>query len=422
MIIKFSLINGQGLEISHTGLASLSTPTRVFKLPHLLHVPCIQKNIISVHQFTNDNQVFIEFHPSFFCIKDLRTGTLLLKGPSRGGLYPWPMSSLTGRSQVAFVGERVSFDQWHHRLSHPASPLVKRILSWNGLPVTSHNRPSFCSSCQQGKLHKQHFGITASVSKQPLDLLFLDVWGLAPVLSSNNKRYFLCVVEDFSKYLWFFLMSCKSDVSAIFVNFKRLVENFFSHTIKAIQTDGGGEFIPLQRFLASSGISYRQTCPHTHHQDGSVERRHHQIVDTGLALLVHSGVPFKHWDDAFDTVCFLINRLPTVTRPKSPFELLFGKSPDYRFLKMFGCECWPYLRPYNSHKFSFHSKSCLFLGYSKPHLGTNVLTCPPADYTLPGTLFLMKPFFPYKHGLRQSSSFFPAIPRAGSPAFLPSMS
>jgi hypothetical protein len=365
--------NGQGLEIRHTGLASLSTPTRFFKLPHLLHVPHIQKNLISVHQFTNDNHVFIEFHPSVFYVKDLRTGTLLLKGPSRGGLYPWPTSSLSGRPQVAFVGERVSFDQWHHRLGHPASPLVQRILSRNGLPVTSHNRPSFCSSCPQGKLHKQHFGVTASVSKQPLDLLFLDVWGPAPVLSSNNKRYFLCVVDDFSKYLWIFPMSCKSDVCAIFANFKRLVENFFSHTIKAVQTDGGGEFIPLQRILTSSGISYRQTCPHTHHQNGSVERRHRHIVDTGLTLLSHSGVPFKYWDDAFDTACFLINRLPTATRSQSSFELLFGKAPDYRFLKTFGCECWPYLRPYNSHKFSFRSKSCLFLGYSKPHLGYKCL-------------------------------------------------
>jgi hypothetical protein len=122
--------------------------------------------------------------------------------------------------------------------------------------------------------------------------------------------------------------------------------------------------------LSASGISYRQTCPHTHHQNGSVERKHRHIVDIGLALLAHSHVPFKFWDDAFDTATFLINRLPSsVNKLKSPFELLFGKSPDYKFLKYFGCQRFPYLRPYNSHKFSFQSKSCVFLGYSKPHLG-----------------------------------------------------
>jgi hypothetical protein len=31
--------NGQGLQIIHTGLASLPTPNRIFTLPNLLHVP-----------------------------------------------------------------------------------------------------------------------------------------------------------------------------------------------------------------------------------------------------------------------------------------------------------------------------------------------------------------------------------------------
>jgi hypothetical protein len=152
----------------------------------------------------------------------------------------------------------------------------------------------------------------SSVSKIPLNLLFLDVWGPTPILSSNNKHHFICIVDDFSKYLWIYPMTCKSDAHAIFLNFKHLAENHFSCTIKAIQTNGGGEFIPLQHSLASNGISYRQTCTHTHHQNGSVERRHQQIVDTKLALLAHSYVSLQHWGDAFDTTHYLINCLPAL--------------------------------------------------------------------------------------------------------------
>jgi hypothetical protein len=109
-------------------------------------------------------------------------------------------------------------------------------------------------------------------------------------------------------------------------------------------------------------------------QNGSVERKIHHIVDNGLAFLSHSSVPFRFWDSAFDTACYLINRLPSsINRLKSPYELLFQKLPYYKFLKVFGCECWPYLRPYNSHKFPFRSKSCVFLGYSKPHSGYKCL-------------------------------------------------
>jgi hypothetical protein len=61
-------------------------------------------------------------------------------------------------------------------------------------------------------------------------------------------------------------------------------------------------------------------------------------MDTRLALLAHSNVPFKHWDDTFE-IAFLINHLSTIIRLTSTFEVIFHKIPDYRFLKTFGYEC-----------------------------------------------------------------------------------
>jgi hypothetical protein len=85
---QIKVSNGQGLDILHTGLAQISSSTKNFTLPNLLHVPQIEKNLISVNQFTHDNQVFIEFHPRCFRVKDLCLGNLLLHGSSKGGLYP----------------------------------------------------------------------------------------------------------------------------------------------------------------------------------------------------------------------------------------------------------------------------------------------------------------------------------------------
>ena len=47
----------------------------------------------------------------------------------------------------------------------------------------------------------------------------------------------------------------------------------------------------------------------------------------------------------------------------SPYEKLFSTKPNYSFLKGFGFACYLLLRPYNHHKFDFHSSLCLFLGY-----------------------------------------------------------
>jgi len=66
--------------------------------------------------------------------------------------------------------------------------------------------------------------------------------------------------------------------------------------------------------------------------------------------------------------------MPTpLLQNQSPFEKLFHTTPDYTFLKSFGCACYPNLRPYNSHKFSPRLKECVFLGYSQKHKGYKCL-------------------------------------------------
>jgi histone deacetylase 1/2 len=94
----------------------------------------------------------------------------------------------------------------------------------------------------------------------------------------------------------------------------------------------------------------------------------------GLALLANSSMPLKFWDEAFLAATFLINILPSkVINYRTPSELLFGCKPDYMSLRVFGCACWPNLRPFNSHKLAFRSKRCVFLGYSPLHKGYKCL-------------------------------------------------
>lgn len=57
----------------------------------------------------------------------------------------------------------------------------------------------------------------------------------------------------------------------------------------------------------------------------------------------------------------------------SPLQHLFGQPPDYSHLQSFGCACFPFTRPYNSHKLYFKSKPCVFLGYSLDHLSYRCL-------------------------------------------------
>jgi hypothetical protein len=170
------------------------------------------------------------------------------------------------------------------------------------------------------------------------------------------------------------LLKFKSEVFEKFHEFQSLVERLFNRKIIAVQSDWGGEYEKLNSFFNKIGISHRVSCPHAHQQNGSAERKHRHIVEVGLSLLARASMPLKFWDEAFLAATFLINHTPSkVINFQTPLERLFKVKPLYTSLRIFGCACWPNLRPYNQRKLEFRSKECAFLGYSNMHKGFKCL-------------------------------------------------
>jgi histone deacetylase 1/2 len=93
-------------------------------------------------------------------------------------------------------------------------------------------------------------------------------------------------------------------------------------------------------------------------------------METTITLLHTAKLPSQFWSYACLTAAYLINRMPTpVLLHKSPFELLFGSSPELNHLRIFGCACFPLLRPYNHNKLQPKTSKCVFLGYSNKYKG-----------------------------------------------------
>jgi hypothetical protein len=82
---------------------------------------------------------------------------------------------------------------------------------------------------------------------------------------------------------------------------------------------------------------------------------------------------------------------------KTPLELLFKELPDYTFFKVFGCACWPHLRPYNNHKLEICSKKCVFLGYSALHRGYKCLHIPSNRVYISRDVVFNKNLFPFSN-------------------------
>jgi hypothetical protein len=63
--------NGSLLSVTSTSHTLLSALNRPLHLHHIFVSPNIIKNLISVRQFTTDNQVSVEFDPFGLSVKDL---------------------------------------------------------------------------------------------------------------------------------------------------------------------------------------------------------------------------------------------------------------------------------------------------------------------------------------------------------------
>ena len=201
---------------------------------------------------------------------------------------------------------------------------------------------------------------TTSCSSFPLEIVYSDLWGPAPLLSHNGFRYYIVFVDDFSRFSWIYFLRSKDEVLRVFSTFKCQVENLLQHTIKTLRTDGGTEYKTISRTFPS--IVHQTTCPYTPQQNGVSERKHRHIVELAIANMAHASIPEKFWDDIFSSMVYLINRLPSANSSSSPYSKLFHKNPDYTFLRVLGCLCFPYIRPYNKHKLQPRSKPCVFIG------------------------------------------------------------
>lgn len=171
-------------------------------------------------------------------MKDLATKRVLLKGGVSGGLYSLPVSG-----PAAFLSSKTTAQVLHDRLGHPHARVLHRCLqscSVDRSSVAQFN--SVCAACQMGKSARFALPRVVRSSGHILDLVYTDIWGPSPVLSSDVFRYFVIFVDDYSRFTWFYPMRLKSDINSIFDSFRALVERRFSTAIKSVQSDLGKKY------------------------------------------------------------------------------------------------------------------------------------------------------------------------------------
>ena len=363
--------NGKRLPITHIGSSKLCDN---INLRNVLVVPNLTKKLLSISKLTADHPVDVLFSQKNFHIQDRTTKQVLARGTCVDGLY---VLQNEPQALVAGVSNKASYELWHARLGHVSFDVISSLNKTGCLSLTSLlPKPDICTSCQLAKGQRLPFIHNEKRASSPLDLVHCDLWGPAPITSTDGYRYYVVFIDDHSRFTWFYPLKTKTGFYAVLPAFIKLVQTQCSRKIKTFQSDGGSEFVnhTVRKIFEENGTFHRFSCPHTPQQNGRAERKHRHIVETGLAMLFNAHVPTSFWVDAFTSATYIINRVPTpLLANKSPFQILFDQLPNYSNFRVYGCRVFPYLRDYAKHKLKPRSLPCIFLGYSASHKGFRCL-------------------------------------------------
>ncbi|GBN49452.1 Retrovirus-related Pol polyprotein from transposon TNT 1-94 [Araneus ventricosus] len=195
----------------------------------------------------------------------------------------------------------------HKKLCHVNIPIIKDMCknkSVKGLEkVNIKIDNESCIACNVGKatrtsLKKNY--VYKRVTKSVLDKVHMDLWGPAPINSLGGSKYFLSIIDDFSRKIDVFTLKSKSEVFSIFKEYLSRVQCELGRKLKSVRTDNGMEFChkDFETFLRDLGIRIERTSFYTPELNGIAERFNRSSMEAVRTMLQDSGLQPRFWAEA----------------------------------------------------------------------------------------------------------------------------
>ncbi|CAI7922671.1 unnamed protein product [Closterium sp. NIES-53] len=194
-----------------------------------------------------------------------------------------------------------------------------------------------CLPCVEGRQRAAPHSSLFPPTTSPLHTLHMDVWGPARVNGQDRERYFLLVVDDYTRYTTVFPLRSKGEVVDVLIPWIRAVclqlrERFRADLpILRLHSDRGGEFSSnlLWDFCRGEGILQSFTLPDSPQQNGIAERRIGLVMEVARTSMIHEAAPHFLWPFAVRYAAHQLNLWPYVSLPEtSPTQHWTGEVGD----------------------------------------------------------------------------------------------
>lgn len=345
--------------------ARVGQRTNTILLKDTLHVPDLSQSLLSVNA-AMARGVSVHFNALHDQCALIENGRVEAVGARHGKQFRL-FEDESPRANVAHA----SGDLWHKRfghLHHDALASMKKEGLMTGFDYDPACEKSTCDTCVVSKQKRPSFPCNSTrQTKEVLQLIHSDVGGPLPVESPGGSKYYLTLIDDWSRYQWVIPMKHKSEVLVNFKKFVAQVERQTGKSVKTLRSDNGGEYRSREfdKFCENSGIKREFTAPYTPQQNGMAERLNQTLMN-GVRALLHQGqMPDSMWAEAIATVAYLRNRSVTQALGKklTPYARWHGGFPDSEHLRVWGCTAYVHVNAVTRTKLDARARKCRFVGY-----------------------------------------------------------
>ncbi|GJU78725.1 putative RNA-directed DNA polymerase [Tanacetum coccineum] len=278
-LIKENSLGDKGKRVQANMTGNLNL-TKFLTLYDVLVVPEYSVTLVSIHKVARDSKFIVGFDESkcFLMSQDLMDVKIIEIGRQVNGLYYF--DNVEGNMLRFGIFSNNSKINWHNRLGHPSDQVLS-ILK-NDLFFEQTNIDNIpCEICQKAKQTREPFPLSEHKSTVLGELVHLDLWGPYRVVSKEGHRYFLTIVDDFTRAVWVYLLKSKEEVFDCICAFFNLIKNQFKQTVKIFRSDNGTEFVNhnFKKFCEFEGIIHQTSCSYTPQHNEIMERKHRHLLN-----------------------------------------------------------------------------------------------------------------------------------------------
>ena len=188
---------------------------------------------------------------------------------------------------------------WHRRLGHISIERIKKLVNDEVLSTLNFADFETYVNCIKGKqTNKSKKG--AKRSTNLLEIIHTDI--CCPDMDANSPKYFITFIDDYSRYMYLYLLRSKDEALYAFKVFKDEVENQCGKHIKIVRLDRGGEYYgkytengqapgAFAKFLQENGIVAQYTMPGSPDHNDVAEIRNRTLMDMVRSMRSNTKLP-----------------------------------------------------------------------------------------------------------------------------------